>query len=283
MERRDKLPYVISGVLLFLVGLVIAYVVLRGRGVEFPLRRFLVTGGILLLGVGFVIFVGYWVINAFLGRREKDVSVKEYVSSTRAIEIWKEEFIKDNGVPHMIPLWSDKGKLVLLSEGDVEVRDVIGFSDPSGQTSDRFLGFEVVVRDGRNVGLLVACVPIDLGEDFIRDNWNIRLRWNRSFNRFALENRKFPLTSGKSYAERLGMKRVELAEEGYSERQIQEMLSPFQESQSGGNVTVVQPEVRKPIQSPDVKDVFPEYVDQEEEVEVEDIQEDIERFRRENK
>lgn len=286
MEKKDKVPYIIGSIILLVVGSIAAYIYFQTHSVEFPVKDFLLTIGIILGIVLILGFVIYKVISASSSKNDRDISSpKEYVSTVRAMDIWKEEFIKSNKIPYIIPHWNADANITPVNKDAVEFRDTIGFNDPGFQTSDKFLVFEVIVRDGEKTGMLVSCIRIDLGEDYLRTNWNERLRWNKSMNNYSTENKRYPLSSAKGYAERLGMKRIELAEEGFSEREINEMINPFLASQMTNDKMILQTEKKPPIKSADVKDVYPNYPDNEDDdgADIDDLQEDLDRYRRENK
>lgn len=286
MEKKDKVPYIIGAILLFVIGAIAAYIYWNTHEVEFPVKKYALTVGIILLIVGVIGFVLYKLISNTGSKNERDISSpKEFVSTKRAIQIFKEELIKDNKIPYLIPHWLDDPVVTPVNEDAVEIRDILNFSDPGFQTSDTFLGFEVIVREGKKTGMMVAVIRIDLGEEWLRDNWNTRIRWNKSMNTYNLDNKRYPLTSSKGYAERLQMKRIELSEEGFSEREINEMINPFLASQQSNAHMIQQTEKRSPIKSADVKDVFPDYPDSEDDdgADVDDLQEDIDKFRMANK
>lgn len=284
MDQRDsksKVPWILGGI--FVVGALSlgAYVWYQQTESDFPIWQFTLTVVGIITALALVGGGIYWFLNQG-GRRDTEISSpKELVSTKRAIQIWKEEFMQANQIPYIIPRWESED-MQPCNPDALEVRDIMAFTDPLMQTSDRFLTFEVIVREGRNTGMLVSVIPLDLGEKYLRDNWNSRMKWNTGLSSYKPQVKTYPLTSSRNYAERLSMKSVELAEEGYTQAEINEMLSPFLQSQRATQQEQDKDQGKKkpPIKSPEVTDVFPQYKDEEPEADVEDVQEDIESYRR---
>lgn len=287
MEKSDKLPYVIVGILVLMLFGMIGYIYFNANPTivdegsklaeKFPAGKFMLYlffVAILLAGVA--VFI-YFIVNRKKEEFYEMNAPKELVSVMRAQEIWMEEFLQDNNIPFM----ELDDLFVPIEEGACNFRDTIKFSDPSMQTADMFLAFEVDVRAGRTTGMLVAVLRLDLGEEYIRDNWNERMEWNTTLNRFNLQNKRYPLTNARAYNERVGMKRIELFEAGFSDEEIRSYVDPFAQSARQQFVVQQPKKKRKPIEAPAISDVYG--VEEEEEgASADDIKDDIDEYRRQN-
>ncbi len=286
MDKSDKFPYVIGAVVLTLITGIIAYVWMQANDVSFPWWQFLIRFSLILASFA----AGGWILYWFLNRSTDDdrslESPKDRVGTKRAMKIWEDEFLDWNEIPYLIRTWQDDSKQPIMDRA-VDFRNIIAHYDPSRQTSDKFVTFEVVVRDGKRRGILVASVALDYGEDYIRENWNEHFEVGRLIDTSRVDSKKFPLTSSKSSLERLQMKRIELQEEGYSSEEVRQMIDPFERIQAEAPVPVVRMDQKSgksdSIKSSNVSDAFPQYVEDDEEAESGDVQSDIEEFRRRNK
>jgi len=200
---------------------------------DFPFKIFfkwlgIFSGVVCVLGLLFV--VGYRLLN----RADSVVSdldiPKKPVSSTRAIAVWRKAFILGTRisckVAYDLPLDFD-GKHPLFCEvpGVIQLHNVRYSVDASGQTSDSSLRFEAMVLDGDCFGTHVFRIQTDLGEDFIRENWNMGVHEHTTLNMVNFEDKKFPISSAKTTHDRYVSKIIERREEGGSIEELADLKS----------------------------------------------------------
>lgn len=282
-KKKSKMPFIIIGLVLMISASIGIYIYLKNKNIEFPVKSFIIYLVILLSAVGLVGFLIWWIPSLFKKKNEQFLeSPKEIVSSSRAIEIWKEEFIKYNDIPYITQTWN-KNKIQCVNDRAVEIRHDRSFVDPSGQTSDKFITFQANILEGRRIGTMVVVLRVDLGEEWIKQNWNWRIDDNTTMNRFNMQIKKFPLTSAKDSAERYNIKKLELLEEGYTKDEIKEMIDPFIPVRSATPEPQPQKkESKAPIRSPDVSDIYPDQESDDDSADQSDLDEDIENYRKKN-
>jgi hypothetical protein len=280
-ERTVRvIKWTLIGLSLFALLTAILYGYVQYKDIAFNWKKYFGWFGIITL-VGLV--AGGLIYYFFFRTKQKEALptefAKEIVPPTRALQIWTEEFIKASDIASITQYWNldDDGnpRIVPARDDAVEIRNENSFVDPTQQTSDKFMSFEAIVREGSRVGTLVAVIRVDLGEDWIRKSWNWRLRDHRSHNRFDLQNNKFPLTGSKDAVERFMMRRIELASEGYSEQDLRETFDPLIRNMSDRRPDSLYAERNPPIRAEELSTVVPEYTRGEDPVEADQLQDDI--------
>lgn len=280
-QKKSKVPLIIVGVTVLSITIIVIYIIFSSeKYASFPLKNFLITLGVTVVSLAVMGVAIWFLFKRFHKKDVKDLEfVKEIVSTSKAIAIWREAFMKANNIPCIHQTWNDD-KVVTVNDNAIEIRNEKSFIDPSMQTSENFIVFEAHVTDGDRVGSLVAGLKVDLGEQWIRDNWNWRIRDNMTLNRFSLQPQKYPLTSSKNELTRLTMRKMELSEEGYTESELKEVIDPLIAQAERQVVSVVKPAPPTPIKSQDLRSIYPEIAEEsEEEISVDDIKEDIETYR----
>lgn len=281
-SKGDKFPWIVGAVIVFAVVGIIIYAYIRiAEPTPQGIKKFFWTLGI-ILGVLAVVFAGVYFVSKHFSKSSTAESPKQPVHTDTALKIWKEEMMKWNGIPYFIEHWGD-ADIKPLFDNAVDIQRIFSHVDPSGQTSDKFLSFQAMIRRGRKVGSVVASIQVDLGEEYIRRNWNEWLDQGRLFDNSKLGSKALPRTSGKSYLERLNMKGLELLSEGYTAGEVAEVIDPFR---TGATYSKQEPEVVvKPgaKKTPAISDAFPQFAESTEEEDFGEVAEDIEAFRRSNK
>jgi hypothetical protein len=231
---------------------------------------------VLFFGIIFMLIKG---VDFLIKKSKDDLSKpKEYVSTDRAKDIFLQELIKFNKIPHFI---GKDGLVHPINESAVQVRNTLKYNDPSNQTSDTFFLMEIILKEGTYVGSLIACICIDYGESFIKENWNMRVEWNVSMNTYDPKHKKFPLTSAKNYNERMLDKRISMIEDGYDSDDLKVLIDPYLAQTSQQPIQETKKRNKSELIAPKISDNYPSYFEEEVE-EVADLNEDIENYRRAN-
>jgi hypothetical protein len=278
-DKKKITPFQI--VLYFLAVVVvfalILYVVLNTVDEELAVGRYFSVFFTILFVLSFLGGVTYLLYRKLFFTPKKDL-FKETVAVGRALELVREAVIMDTNIPHIRAVWEDRRNPPLRAFNPMAVsfRNETVMSDPSGQTADRFLAVEMTIREGDRRGVHVMVIRLDQGEEWIRKNWNMRMRDNTPFNMFRLENQKYPLTSARDFQERAISRRIELAEEGYSEEELNRLIDPYVNRQVSPNPVIVQQPVPEPIRTPNVIVNQPSDEDEDEG----DVGDDIDEYRR---
>lgn len=128
---------------------------------------------------------------------------KKPVDLIKAIPVWKEAFMLNTGVMMRRQFHIDmKNPPVIPANGHyVKIMNETSFSDR--ETGDNYIAFEVLVNAGSKRGLNVFIIKTDAGEDWIKNNWNWRVREKMSLNRYRLDTKNYPLNTPQSNQERL--------------------------------------------------------------------------------
>ena len=221
----------------------------------FPVKKFLITiasfiGGIILIGL-----LLYFLLSKLSSSSSNDTNYNtDLVSTKDAREIFLEEFMLDNDIETITPHWGNK-KLIPLNKNAIEIRNKKAFVDPNGQTSDKFFLMELFVYEGKKTGAMIVILPLDLGKQFLRDNWDYHITWDKTFNIFDLMPKKYPMTNNKDFAKRFGAMKLNLLEEGYSDSDVDNKLTPYMMAQEVNPPVVAIPKQPK-IKSPNFSDNY---------------------------
>ena len=278
-EKKQSLwVYFLIGMPLFIILMIIFYFTYQKTEGQFPIMKYSITGAIIMAGLFAALFVTYKLVEWFISRKSDDESdlPKEYVGSDRILEVWKDTFIVKTGIPFVRQTWADD-KIVPCEDDAIIIDHEQSFVDPTGQTSDNFIAFEVIVTQGNRIGVHCVITRLDMGERWVRDNWNWWIKDNTPKANFKLEIHKFPLTSAKSVNDFLNFKRLELAED-YSESELRNQVDLFRQDQKAA------PAMRQnPIQvvkAEELRDAMPE-ISQADDYEVDetDLERNIEAYR----
>lgn len=175
-----------------------------------------VVGVLLFIIVSFILLI---IFKGFAGAtREKRLleSPRKFVNVNRAAKIFVEEFIKANNVPHTLnyDVVGDYPEVIPKRGVFVDVRHTRHFKDPKMQTSESFFLFEIECNAGSKRGIHTALIRLDEGEDYIRNNWFENFEDNCPIELFKLRRDEYPITSAKSFLDRLNMKQIELMNDG---------------------------------------------------------------------
>lgn len=276
VSAKDKTPFVLGGLLLFLGAGVGLYLWFNSGSVVFPWKRF-GWYSLLIFGVVSVVgFVVYQLLNRVVKSGVELDRDKDLVHSSVAKRVWIEEFCKENEITTLTPKWGD-GRPRPANPKAVKIRNRRIMTDPSLQTSDIFLLLEAVVSEGNITGMVTGVVPMDRGEKYLRENWDTVLKFNEGLSSGNLEMKKYPLTSAPALASRLAIKRAEMSDEGFSESEIEREIAPFERAVRSPQPVREGKEAKvesKPVVAP--APVVDDGVD------VSDIEVDIEAWRSEN-
>jgi len=267
-----KTKNIIGLTAIVVVVLFALYIFFQFKGID--LKKYIITGGIIAAIVIIAIYIIKWYNERNATEQEIEVP-KKLVDPDVAIKIWKEQFLKHNNIPYVQKIW-ENNELEAIKQDALEIKDAI--VSPDHKTGDTFLFMEVIVREGTRTGMLLTVMQIDQGEEHIRKHWFQRLNWHTALNQYEVSETKYPLSTNKSYHERLMMRKVELQQEGYSDEEIDEVIQPFLEAQKTKDEVQTK---KKPIKSPEVKEAFPEY-EEEDSVDITDVEQDAEEYRRRN-
>jgi len=243
----------------------------------------IIVGSVLVLTLITVLIV------YFVGRNSSNNLAelpKIPVSSSRALDIWKTMWIKNTGIAHVNRFWENKKYWIDKDippvtpdrEDAVEIFDTVSHVDPTGQTGDAFLLFEVFSRAGKRFGWHTVSLRTDAGEKWIRENWNARVTHHKGLSIYQLQNKKYPLTSAKDSQDRMMNKKLELMQEGYS---AEELRYFDQYNNVAPKQTVIKKEVPAIATSNEVQ-ASSSTSDDDEEYE-DTVESDVEEYRRKNK
>lgn len=155
--------------------------------------------------LGLIVLSGY----LFFGGKIKDslsFSHKTEVTPDRAEEI----FIENFALKKEIMCVYKEGKYLPANPNAVIVNDKIPFFH--APTGDNFLFLEVEVREGKQQGIHTVIMPIDKGEDVIKNGY-YRIDTHTPKFQFRLNPRNFPMSSMKDKQDRMNLLMMQTAQE----------------------------------------------------------------------
>ena len=205
-----KWKYFVFGLASFILIGFITYIVMAVKYEDFPWKRFLIYISVALF---IVILIGggvYFLLEYVFNRGETSL-VKDIVHISDALPIWKEECIKHTNIPFR----AEDGVLVPIRDDAIVIRNETSFV----QATESFFAFEAILSDGDRFGSMFAVLKMDLGKDWVRKNWNWKIRDNTTLNTYQAQSRTFPMASEKSEHMRLATKKIELLDDGLSEKE----------------------------------------------------------------
>ncbi len=290
MSKKPIIRYTVIGICTFLIISMFLFGWAKGKGIDFPVWKVLLYALGSSVGLG-VLGAIIWSIVSFVhdryagkGKGTLDIELpKAYVDNGKIPEIWKKACIVNTNIPHLVQTWNND-EIVPIREDVIKIMNSRSFSDPDRGTADRFYGFEALILEGNLRGLNVVITREDHGEEWIEKNWNWQIHQKKSWETFDLNESRYPLTSSKDESVRLAVKKMELAEEGYSEHEVRQIIDPLLKENQ--RPVVIQQHLPKPvpaIKSPSIAEHYPEAVSTEDEqVDLDDLKKDIEKYRRRN-
>ena len=276
-KKQSVWVYLLIGIPIFVILMTIFYFVYKKTDADFPIWKYVITGGVILVGLFVILFLMYKIVQWFMDRKSDDDAElpREYVGSERIIQVWKEAFIVKTGVPYVVQTWAED-KIVPNDPDAITITNEQAFVDPSGQTSDQFIGFEASVTEGNRIGVHIVITRLDMGEKWVRDNWNWWIKDNTPKASFKLETHKFPLTSAKSVNDYLNFKRIELADD-YSEQELRSMIDQFRQDPKSAPAQA--PSSVQIVRAEELRDVMPEIATADDDVDETDLESNIEAYR----
>lgn len=155
------------------------------------------------LVVAALIFAGYKVYSARNAPVDELDLPKKPVHLSVLFPLWLDAFIVNTLIPCRYQYHIDKKNPPISLQKGVSVKIMNETSFSSRETGDNYVIFEVLCNSGLKRGLNVFCVKTDAGEDWIRQNWNWRVREKIDLNRYKLDERNYPLNTPQSNQERL--------------------------------------------------------------------------------
>lgn len=228
--KESKLLYILIGVIAALIGglSLLTWFRLHTNG-EFPWTRFLLSlGGTLMLAAGMGVGA-YYIFRRKEAQDKKQVEDEirpDPAGTMEVVELTKELFPEINKMPRTYN--QKKKQWELLKKEDLEIINTRPFSDPKNQTVADFWRFEVMVRSGRRMGLALIHVRLDLGIEYIRENFNSFITWHVSAREFELEPDKLPLVNSKEGVIRYANMMADLVkEEGFTFTEANKILAPY--------------------------------------------------------
>jgi len=152
-----------------------------------------VIGGSILLIVGYLIYKNI--------TKEKVVDLtKVPVPPDRAEEL----FIENFALRYEIQCIYDTNKKVYKPANRNAIQLINKHPYYHTATGDNFLLMEIEVSEGKRQGIHMTIIPIDRGEQTIKDGW-YRIDTNTPKHTFQLNRNNYPLSSGQDKRERMQM------------------------------------------------------------------------------
>jgi len=220
----------------------------------------------------------------YLVRKEPEATdlFKNVVDSSRVIRLWKQAVVVNTGIPCVRYGWGRKESFVVFDERDVIVREELSFPDPSKETSDAFIRFEAEIRAGNRRGIYTVLLKTDLGEDWIVNNWNWRMT-RVSSNRYGVSHQKYPLASAQDAQARLASRQLSAFQSGELDAEEMQYFQSLQSSiKSNGTASAVSSSKKGSVKKNESLSSAMERLDDEDEDD-ETVENDIEKFREDNK
>lgn len=275
---KSKIPFVRKLIIWACIFLVCAGIFAAWyfkKGFEYPIWT-IIWYVVAFLVVACVIWLIVWGLSA-LFNKDKNVDTdlpKQYVSTDKIPDLWQDAFIKRH-LPHVVQHWND-GKIVPVPDDAIRIMNPKSMVDWTKETSDRFFGFEVLIKVGPYRGLNVVITREDYGEDWIKNNTFFRIEQNKSWDTLGTSLNTYPATSSNDEKVRLAVKRLELIEEGYNESELQRTIDPI----------IIESKNQKPqknlppVRSPSITEHYPELInDDDDEPDLDDLKKEIARYR----
>lgn len=219
-EKTNKVRTILVWVVVSILALIIIYVVVKNVFPDFDIDSFLSTVFIFIIILGLLGILAYFLVR-FLQKKEKKDDLS--VSTTKAIEIWKQEFLNYNEIPYRKEF--ETQKIRLIEPYSLNIEKTVTFVDPSSQTSDRFLSFIANLTTPVGEFIKQITLQINLGEKFIRENFNMRESNVLCEKDFKID-KKLPLTNSSDFQQRMAMQRLELGED-YTDKELSRFYDPL--------------------------------------------------------
>ncbi len=262
---KHKWLWIILSLMSVVILPLLIYMAFKFEIFRMPSKRFIIIFSSILGGILIISLIIWGIFKIIRKRKYKTEEtpaeqLKVDVNSKRAIDVWKEEFVKDNNIPYS-GVYDDNGRLsaiIPINQKAVIIRNECFHADPSNQTADRFLRFEAHVCEGNRIGSLISYISVDRGEKYIRLNWNMRIQDNMTINRSKIKNEKLPPTSSNVYKERLESQRIKLMTEGgWTREETKEVLleAPAQPAQVKRTIPVQAPMMNKEIEYVEAEEI----------------------------
>lgn len=236
--KLSKVQWILLSIVTLVAIVGLALVFMKVKGVSINLKDFgwsifwksLLISVVIIL----VIFIIFFSIRYLVNRkkepeRKEDVLIKEPVDISPLFEqkgkfhygLFNKLWIDGTGIPYVNATWLDREPYLVDNEHVLEIKNQKTVPDPSKQTSDRFCFFQIVSRQGRKRGVHINVLGVDWGIDWIRKNWNTYIEENvPGMTGYKPQMKRYPLTSAKSFNERLILKQSEMLEGGYSAEDV---------------------------------------------------------------
>jgi len=279
---KGKVYYSLIASLIILVLALILYILSKLNILSLPsfeqAKVFIFIFLILLLVIGLVLGTYYLFRKSTKNDTSSPIELpKKFVPSGRSIKVWVQEFIIQTNIPYKV---IDQDNIEPIRPDAVIIRNETSHPDESMQTPDKYISFEAIVIEGNRPGIKTISFRTDLGEEYIRANWNEWIRDGKSMNLItAINFDKIPKTSAKEFRERMIMRQFEMEDEDIPREEAKRIIDAFIQDDKHVKPIIQQP-IPDPSMSGQVQLVYPEGDDDEHS---DSIQDDIENYRKSRK
>ncbi|MFB5623300.1 MAG: hypothetical protein ACE5RP_00065 [Nitrosopumilus sp.] len=216
---------------LILIGSLTTFIWLEVKGIEVPWLNILQKTGIVMgafIITSLIIFGIIKMIN-YLTDKSKlkaEIDLREVLDVEDVLQEWEQAFIEGNKIQHIIQHWNKKKK-VPINKNAFFIKNIKTYPDPSNQTADYFMAFEVFCNEGKRVGSALVLLRIDRGLEWIKKNWRYCIEWNIDMSRSNVDYDSLPVTTSATARDRWLHERISLMKEGYSDAELRKSIDPF--------------------------------------------------------
>lgn len=173
------------------------------------------------LGVLGVLIIVYLISKFVEKKKEKEPleSLKKIVGTVEAFRLWESNFIPESRLNYYYDYSERETKIKLADPDDYNVKDRLRFVFHNSP----FLKFEISIKKGNYAGVHTVIIQLDLGEEWIMNNWNGCMIMNTPLMMHKQDNRNYPLTTPEDWNQQLDLHILELKEEGYSDERVKDL------------------------------------------------------------
>ena len=221
MKWKKILIYVLL-IAIFLIGLylILQYIAYKGyfpkEEVNSRFQDYSIIGSIITT----VILVSAYFIYKFIENKGDGTKFKEMVKLTDAEAIVRECFIQGTKMPHYYDRSEDRNGVIKTEHPD----DLNLYYDSQDYThpitGKHIWKVEIHSRTGTHKGISTLQIDLDLGKEYIRNNWFKFLKRKTITTTLPYEEKKYPFDTPESQNDRLAIKKFEYLEENATEKEL---------------------------------------------------------------
>lgn len=238
--KGKKILLIVMIVSVFLIGVtgIVKWLIYKGKIEESAFWDFMKSwgfgGSIALLVVILIIYL----LVKFLDKTKGKDTLKEYVDTSPLITVFKELFILNTRVPHRYDYGGKNPRAIPLKPDSVQIKNTYAWNHK--KTGIPFFMFELHSDFGLKSGINTCLVRLDLGMDWIKENWSSIIMENTPRSLFNLDERNFPLDTPQSEEARINDFRLNEMNEGATSSELKHIdrILPQFEKQSNNDPDV---------------------------------------------